>query len=184
VHFNHRGAWGSQGTYTYSNCLADIEGVLDYVCRPDVAADLRIDTNRISLIGRSYGGGISLIQGSKNKRIKKIIAISSVNYGAVMTKYDDLSELSGFKKYMKKQVMIDTDIDHFLQEMLDKKVEFEILTYKDLLSDKKILIVEDSDKNDEWTEQLINADIVKFDSGHNFINKRIEMIDLIIDWLQ
>jgi len=183
IHFNHRGAWGSQGQYTYSSCLEDIDKVIEYLTDPSVANDLRIDTSQITLIGRSYGGGIALIQGSQNKYVKKIIAITSVNYGALMNNYKDLSELGGFKRYMVKQVMIDTDIDLFLQELLDKKEEFNILAFAKFLKNKKVLILEDSDKNDKWTSQLTDAKIVKFESGHNFIDKRIEMIDLIVDWI-
>jgi len=100
-----------------------------------------------------------------------------------MNNYKDLGELSGFKKYMVKQVMIKTDIDLFLQELLDKKEEFNILAFAKSLKNKKLLIIEDSDKNDKWISQLTHAKIVKFDSGHNFIDKRIEMIELIVNWL-
>jgi len=183
IHFNHRGAWGSQGNYTYSNCLEDIDEVIKYILQVDIQKKLKIDPDKITLIGRSYGGGISLIQGSKNNSVKKIIAISSVNYGAIMKKYKTLDELSGFKKYMEKQIMIHTNIDSFLQEMLDNKDGFDILSYQEALKNKPVLIIEDSDKNDNWTKHLSQAEIVKFESGHSFIDKRIEMIDLIVNWL-
>ncbi len=183
IHFNHRGAWGSQGQYMYSNCLEDIDEVIKYIQQVNISKKLRIVTEEITLIGRSYGGGISLIQGSKNESVKRIIAISSVNYGTVMERYNELKELSGFKKYMKKQIMINTNIDAFLQEMLDNKEKFNIVTYQNLLKSKKVLIVEDSNKNDKWTSKLSSAEIIKLESGHNFINKRIEMTNIIVDWL-
>ena len=104
--FNHRGAWGSQGIYTYQNCLEDIEYLISYLKDPSVAAQMKILPDKFILIGRSYGGGIALIQGSKLKEVNKIIALSSVNYGIIMEGYQSLHELSGFKKYMKKQIMI------------------------------------------------------------------------------
>lgn len=181
--FNHRGAWGSQGQYMYSNCLEDIDGVVTYLSQPEIANKLRIDTNRFVLIGRSLGGGVSLIQGSKNNAVKKIIALSSVNYGIVMEKYSDLSELTGFIRYMKKQVMIETNIDLFLQEMLDRKIDFNVLTHVEALKNKRVLCIENSDKNDDWINQLPNAEVYKIPSGHNFVDKRIEMINFIVNWL-
>lgn len=181
--FNHRGAWGSRGTFMYSNCLEDIDGVISYILQPEMQKKLRVDPERISLVGRSYGGAVSLIQGSKNSKVKKIVAISSANYGTIMRDYNDLSELSRFSNYMKKQIMIDTDIDAFLQEMLDNKSEFDVVTYAEQLQSKKVLILEDTDKNDDWISKLTNADVVKMDGGHNFTNRRIEMIDIIIDWI-
>ena len=183
IHFNHRGAWGSQGKYMYSNCLEDIDQVINYLSQPDVAKNLRIDTNQFTLLGRSYGGGVALIQGSQNDQVKKIIAITSVNYGSIMQRHKSLDDLGGFKKYMKKQVMIATNINRFLQEMLDHKVAFNILTYKDAIKNKKVLIIEDSDKNDKWINQLENVEILKMETDHNFINKRIELTDHIIQFL-
>lgn len=109
IHFNHRGAWGSQGQYNYSNCLEDIEKVIEYFSAAPIAKKLKIDIDRSTLLGRSFGGGIALIKGSQIPSVKKIIAISSVNYGAIMNKYESLDELGGFKKYMKKQIMISTN---------------------------------------------------------------------------
>lgn len=184
IHFNHRGAWGSQGTYLYSNCLLDVDEIIAHISKSDVAKKLRVDTDRINLIGRSFGGGIALIQGSVNASIKKIVAISSVNYGYVMEKYDGLDQLTSFKNYMKKQVMIDTDIDVFLQEMLDEKYKFDVLSYRNQMKNKKVLIIEDSNKNDPWIDKLPHVDVLKMESGHNFIDRRIEMIDQIVSWIK
>ena len=183
IHFNHRGAWGSQGEYNYSNCLEDIEKLIVYFSQPNVADDLRINPKIFTLLGRSYGGGIALIQGSQIPAVQKIIAISSVNYGVIMEKYHKLEELSGFKKYMKKQVMMNTHIDRFLQELLDNKKAYNIITYKEQLAKKKVLLIEDSDKNQNWISQLDKTEFIVLESDHNFIDKRIELTNLIVDWL-
>lgn len=184
IHFNHRGAWGSQGEYTYSNCLVDIENLIAYLSQEQVSQELKIDTNNFSLLGRSYGGGIALISGSLLPQVKKIIAISTVNYGNLMRRYDTLDELSGFKKYMQKQIMINHDIDAFLQELLDRKEDFDILTYADQLKEKKVLLIEDSTKNDKWIKQIKNSEFVVLESDHNFIDQRKTLQELIIQWLQ
>ena len=183
VHFNHRGAWGSQGVYSYSSCLEDIEYIISYLSIDSIADDLRIDLNRFTLLGRSYGGGISLIQGSQINSVQRIIAISSVNYGELMHKYDKLEELASFRKYMEKQIMINSDIDKFLQELLDNKKVFNVLSYKRDLADKDLLFIEDSKKNQDWIEQIENAKLVILESDHNFIDKRIELTDTIVSWL-
>lgn len=184
IHFNYRGAWGNEGTYLYSNGLKDIDGVIAYLSQADIAKALKIQTDNFTLLGRSYGGGVALIQGSLNDQVRKIIAISSVNYGAIMERYETLADLGGFRRYMEKQFMIDTDIDLFLQEMLDNKKAFNITNYKEQLKSKKVLIIEDTDKNDDWINVLEGVAVKKMDTDHGFIDKRIELTTLIIDWLK
>jgi len=181
--FNHRGAWGSQGVYSYFNCLEDVEFLVNYFSKEEISAELRVDQDSFILLGRSFGGGIAIISGGKIDAVKKIIAISSVNYGSVMKKYSRLDELSGFKNYMKKQIMMNHDIDYFLQELLDRKNEIDLANYNEDIENKNVLLIEDSSKNQDWINQLEHAESVILESDHNFIDKRIELTNLIVEWL-
>lgn len=184
IHFNARGAWGNQGDYLYSNGLKDIDSFIDYLSEPENAKELRIQPNNFTLLGRSYGGGLALIQGSVNPHVQKIIAIASVNYGHIMKRYASLADLGGFKRYMDKQFMIRTDVDTFLQEMLDNKEVFNVVNYKTQLRQKRVLVIEDTDKNDAWLKELAGTRIIKMDTDHNFIDKRLELVEVIVDWLE
>ena len=183
IHFNHRGAWGSQGIYSYSNCLEDVEHLIHYLSNTKVSAELTVDTNHFCLLGRSYGGGIALIQGNQIDAVKKIIAISSVNYGNIMKKYKSLEELSGFRNYMKKQIMMNHDIDQFLEDLFINQAEYDISKYSNALGRKNVLIIEDSEKNLGWINQLSDVESVIMKTDHNFIDKTIELTDLIKSWL-
>ncbi|MEL6923610.1 MAG: alpha/beta fold hydrolase [Bacteroidota bacterium] len=182
--FNHRGAWGSQGQYSYSNCLEDVEALVDYFGQTKVAADLRIAPDRFSLIGRSYGGGIALLKGHELAAVKNIIAITSVNYGSLMQQYNSLEELSGYRRYMRKQIMMQHDIDAFLQELLDKKNSFNIANYKTAIAQKRVLLIDDSDKNKDWIDALEGVQSVVLPSDHNFIETREQLIQLVLDWMK
>jgi len=182
--FDHRGAWRSQGTYLYSNCLKDIEYVIDFLIQPQISEDLHIDIDSFILIGRSLGGGVALISGSQISNVKKIVGISNVNYGELMEGYSDISELKNYSKYMQKQIMMNHDINEFLTELLDFKKEYNIINYSEQLSEKDILIIEDSHKNDSWINQLKNPAIRYLDSDHNFVSEREEMISEIINWVK
>ena len=119
--FDHRGAWGSQGKYLYSNCLKDVVHVIDHLTEPEISENLRIDTSNFILIGRSLGAGVALISGSRIPKVKKIIGISNVNYGDLMQEYSQVSELIHFSRYMKKQIMMNHDINDFLEELILNK---------------------------------------------------------------
>ena len=183
IHFNYRGSWGSQGDFLYSNSLVDVDEVIKFLSIPENAKRLRIDTNAFVILGRSYGGGIALIQGSKNERVKKIIAISSMNAGSRFDAFQDLSELSRWKNYLDRQVMLDVNHDVFLQEMLDNKEKYNVVTYKNQLRHKKVLLIDASKSNQSWTSLLENIDHKMMLSDHNFISNRIALTNVLIEWL-
>ncbi|MBN4081029.1 alpha/beta fold hydrolase, partial [Caldithrix abyssi] len=184
IHFNYRGSWGSQGDFLYSSSLEDIDEVIKYLSNAENHKRLRIDTNAFVILGRSYGGGIALIQGSKNERVKKIIAISSMNAGSRFNPIRDLSELSRWKNYLDRQVMLNVNPNTFLQEMLDNKEKYNVVTYKNHLKKKKVLLIEDTENNQSWINLLENIDYKLIKSDHSFISNRIELTNVLIEWLK
>ena len=183
IHFNYRGSWGSQGDFLYSNSLEDLNEVINYLSNAENSKRLRIDTNAFVILGRSYGGGIALIEGSKNERVKKIIAISSMNAGSRFNPIQNLSELSGWKNYLDRQVMLNVNPNIFLQEMLDNKEKYNVVTYRDQLKNKKVLLIEATENNQNWISLLENIDYEIIESDHNFISNRIELTTALIVWL-
>lgn len=183
IHFNYRGAWGSQGDFMYSNCLEDLNAVIGFITDSLMSRALRIQIDNITILGRSFGGGVGLIAGSQNELVKKIIAVSSANYGTRLQKYKTVEEMGSYQRYMKKQIMINTDIDLFLEELLSNQDEFNVVAYKKFLASKKVLFIEDSDRNDAWINQLETGTFLKIKSNHGFIDKRVEMTKAILSWL-
>lgn len=60
VFFHYRGAWGSEGEFSFVNAQEDVKNVLDFLNNKGNAEQLRIDTSRISIIGHSMGGHMAL----------------------------------------------------------------------------------------------------------------------------
>ena len=106
IFFSYRGAWGSQGEYSYSNCLEDISQVLNYFSDSIIRSKMRIDTSRFVLIGHSLGGGLALIKGAKDNRVKKIIALSAYNIGNNLKNVTSVDSLQGFQNYIKSSFML------------------------------------------------------------------------------
>ncbi len=67
------------GENNYTNELLDIESVLDWIPKNLDAKYGYIDHNDISLIGHSRGGGVSIIAGHQDPRIKRVITWASVS---------------------------------------------------------------------------------------------------------
>lgn len=185
IFFSYRGAWGSQGTYSYSNCLADIGHVLDFFSDTAIISKMRIDTSRFVLMGHSLGGGLALIQGANENRVKKIIALSAANYGYWLREVTSIDSLQGFQNYIRSSFMLNCNPREFVQELLDHKTEYSVLTYSSKLASKKVLIIDDDDWSHEWAGELKdNAEYKVIESDHSFTNKRKELSDYIIAWLE
>src|SRR5512133_2244275 len=61
LYFNYRGAWGTPGDFSFAHSIEDTAAALAYLRRPGVAKALRLDPNRIVLMGHSMGGFMSVV---------------------------------------------------------------------------------------------------------------------------
>jgi dienelactone hydrolase len=66
------------GNNNYTIELNDLEKIIDWVLNYQ-AINLEINKEKIYLIGHSRGGGIALLKGSEDKRIKKIVTWAAVS---------------------------------------------------------------------------------------------------------
>ena len=183
--FNYRGSWGSQGEYLYSHCLEDVGHLLDYLSDTIVSSKLRIDTSQFVLIGHSLGGGLALIKGAKDSRIKKVIALSPVNYGYNLRNFTTADSLPKFQDYLGSLFMLNLHPKTFIQEIINKKEYYNLLTHRELYKKKPVVIIDDfSRKEDDWPGELdgfLEYYVIK--SDHSFTDKRKELIEYINNWL-
>jgi len=76
IHVNHRGAWGSEGFYLFSNLVDDAVAIAKWAHNPAVADQYNIDTTNIFLIGHSMGGMTVLNAAKQLPFIKGVAAIA------------------------------------------------------------------------------------------------------------
>jgi uncharacterized protein len=79
--FHYRGAWGSQGDFTFAHVLEDVRTALDFV-RSDFSADQhRADPERVALVGHSMGGWASLMTASEDDSLLGAASLAGWNVG-------------------------------------------------------------------------------------------------------
>lgn len=64
---------------TFSRELDDLGSVIDHLFENENENKYNYDLNNITLIGHSRGGGIAILKTAEDKRITKLIALSTVN---------------------------------------------------------------------------------------------------------
>ncbi|HET8854701.1 MAG TPA: alpha/beta hydrolase-fold protein [Salinimicrobium sp.] len=67
------------GENTFTKELDDLEVLLDWICGPEFPVSDIADTENISLMGHSRGGGTAVIKASEDTRIKQLITLASVS---------------------------------------------------------------------------------------------------------
>ena len=79
--FHYRGAWGAQGEYRMVRLADDVAAVLDFLRDDENASTLRVDRQRLSLLGHSLGGFTSLAAGSRDPDLVCVGAMAPANLG-------------------------------------------------------------------------------------------------------
>ena len=82
VLFHYRGAWGSQGDFSFGHAIEDSQVVLDWIRNPANAARYRIDPRRIVVAGHSMGGFMTVETAIANPGLAGVILIDAWNPGA------------------------------------------------------------------------------------------------------
>lgn len=78
---HYRGSWGGPGTFTFAHCLEDAAASLDWLQEPANSERLRIDPQRIVLIGHSMGGFVAASTTAERPGILGAALISGVDLG-------------------------------------------------------------------------------------------------------
>lgn len=81
VFFHYRGAWGSEGEFSFRNAEQDVQVVLQYLSDKANAEALRVDRNYISTVGHSMGGHMAIAGILDNPAVKCGVALDGANLG-------------------------------------------------------------------------------------------------------
>jgi pimeloyl-ACP methyl ester carboxylesterase len=77
--FHYRGAWGAEGDYSINQLDDDVLAALAFLRNPANAAALRINSDRLSLLGHSLGGFTALAAGSQDAKLTCVGAMAPAN---------------------------------------------------------------------------------------------------------
>lgn len=197
VFFHYRGAWGSEGEFSFVNAEADVESVLHYLNNEENAKTLRIDNSRISVVGHSMGGHMALSGIFNTPFVRCAVSYDGANLGVSdVGIIDDPETEIPWKAY--------SDTLFMLNGWSGQKAERELKEYgkslnlvrraKSINGRPVLLVVADSKvipikshikplfqalkntKNSNITYKMINDD-------HSFNSNRAELIETTLSFL-
>ena len=189
IYFNYRGSWGSQGKFSFKNCVEDVGNVVAFCNK--YQDSLKIDTSNIVLFGHSMGGWVCLKALEQLPQIKKGFALSTWNI------YDELKNIQSEKQlielaknptiFPKYFVLNSTTVDILLPAF--KEISYyKLATNAKSLSDKQIMILDEHVSNKEIADSIKEMHLSFFnyqvwETDHGFTNKRVSLMNKLISLL-
>lgn len=194
IHMNHRGAWGSEGQYLFTNLKNDLIAIAKWVHNPAIAEQYQIDPAKIFLIGHSMGGQTVLNAAKDLPFIKGVAALAPYDIGAA------------FVNKMEKELflMIETEgqclkmnsaSDVYENALLNQQ-ELSILNRYEELAKHNILLVEASYDRVAPPEFMVKPLVKKLKecnsnityevirSNHSFVGQRMKLTKTVGKWLE
>jgi len=187
IYFDYRGSWGSEGQYSFKNCVQDVKNVVAF-CKK-YSDSLRIDTSNIVLFGHSLGGWVCLKALAEIPEIKKGFAISAANF------YNQFRNMSAeqLKAFAARPnnpysyFVLNTPVEQIFKQVIDDLSYFN-LDNDAALAGKQIIMIDENDKNKELVASLQKKnqnyfEYEKWPTDHGFSNKRISLINKVLAFL-
>ena len=194
IHMNHRGAWGSEGYYLFTNLKDDLTAIAKWAHNPAIAEQYNIDTENIFLVGHSMGGQSVLNAAKALPFIKGVAALAAYDIGAA------------FRYRMEKDLflMIETEgqclkmtsASDVYENALINQQELSILNQYEKLTKHNVLLVEATmdtiappDKMlrplaDKLQEAGSSIEYASIKSNHSFVGQRMRLTRTVGEWIE
>jgi uncharacterized protein len=189
IYFDYRGSWGSQGKFSFRNCVEDIIHAVSFCNK--YQDSLQIDTSKIVLFGHSMAGWASLKAIQQLPEIKKAFILSAWDvynqYGRQL-KGTELNAYNANPDSVGKFFVLNASLKDRFQPVLDRDEYFNLEKNIDGLKDKQIIMLDEHDRNKKIAEAIQNLHPVYFkyyvwQTDHVFTNKRASMMNMVLTFL-
>ena len=199
VTFHYRGAWGSEGEYSFSHVLQDTAAALAHV--RDLAAQphSRIDAQRIVLVGHSVGGFAALAVAAQDLQLQAVASIAGFDLGLAGARaaVDQATHDFWLRALQNAAMLRIGDAQAFLRDWVTSASDWQLGHWTQSLKHKSVLLLAAS--HDEIAPMAMHhAPLVRalqlrdsvaltevvIDSDHVFSDRRIALARAVLAWLK
>lgn len=202
VYFDYRGTWGSGGAFSFDHALEDVAAVLAWVRAPETAAKYRFDTQRIALVGHSFGGWLAFLTAGNEPRSVCVAGLAAWNVGAAAQRFpahpdERTAGLEDFRGSTDPEGgPVRASASDLLDAMIAHATTWDYLRQASVIGDRALLLVaathdspdEDLTMHTQMAKALREAGakhvtFVAYDDDHPFSSHRLALAGLLTHWL-
>ncbi len=189
IYFNYRGAWGSQGRFSFANAVEDVKNVVAF-CKLN-SDSLKIDASNIVLFGHSMGGWVCLKALQQLPDIKKGFALSTWDIGSDfknITTEQQLDAMINSKSFDGKYFVLNTPVNEIFLPVVKNNSYYDLRNDGVPLAGKQIILLDEHNRNKAIAESIQKNNKAFFEyevwqTDHSFTNKRVSLIKKVLDFL-
>lgn len=194
IHMNHRGAWGSEGSYLFTNLKDDLIAIAKWAHNSAIAEQYDIDTENIFLVGHSMGGQTVLNAAKELDFIKGVAALAAYDIGAAFRyKLEKdlflMIETEGQCLKMNSASEVFENALHNCQELSVCFNYENLLHHNVLLVEAKYDTIAPPDKMLKPLAERLSAEGSRSEyaiisGNHSFIGQRMELTKVVGEWIE
>lgn len=197
--FHYRGAWGSEGSFSFPTGLEDVAAAISWV-RAQAEENARVDPYNVSIVGHSLGGFFTLIAAASDPNLRCAASLAGVNLGRAAKLFRaDSAARSQQAEWLESLAapLAGFSGEDTVQHMIDNAERYDFLDRIDGLKTHTLLLVAGTrdvgvsiaDNHAPLVAGLENAGAkhvtsVILDADHGFSDKRIALARALVSWLE
>lgn len=193
--FHYRGAWGSEGEYSFTHVIEDVASATNML--RDRADELRVDPDKILLVGHSMGGFAALHGAARDETVQCVAGLAAANLGRRAALYEnDPDAKVGFSAYSDNlQMLAGFNGKKGVAEINANAQAFSVPGLASKLSGKSVLLIAGEGDKVLPVETVHLPMVTAFEAepgialtakvlpgDHSFSWTRIKLIDDVVDW--
>ena len=199
LYFNYRGSWGTPGDFSFTHGIEDVAAAIAYLRQPEVAKSLRLDPNRIVLMGHSMGGFMAVEAAAADPAIKAFATISAADMAGRMQgmlgkekRPDAIAAMASGLADEGMAPLAGCTPTGLANELADHVASWPFMGKVDALKSRTALIVTSDDglapDNNRFAAALLQAGdrhvtTVHLPTDHAYSDQRIELSRAVLHWL-
>jgi acetyl esterase/lipase len=198
VTYHYRGSWGSQGSFSFENQLADLQAVVAWLHRPEIAAAWGVDPTRVVVMGHSMGAFSAANAGADLHEVMGIALIAPMDPSLIAPRVKTLDPATRDAMAVKRFDDVDgrlvgADAKSIMAAIADRGERFSLAALAPRLADRPVFVATATHDNDSSRGLALlpalkaaNAGkltAVEMDTDHSFNDHRIALEIAVLKWL-
>ncbi|NNF58054.1 MAG: alpha/beta fold hydrolase [Rhodothermaceae bacterium] len=198
VFFHYRGSWGSEGTWGFANAIEDVANVLATVRDSTWAREHRSDPNNVGIVGHSFGSflGAKTVEGDNSVACLAYLDGWDVGADAISINNDEDLYSYVLARWQEGEFAeggpLQGDAVSALAEMTGEAESYSLDQMAPSIARTPLLIVSATRAQGRYHDSRVrtlqnagaeNLTEVIFDDDHSFSAHRIELAQLLVDWI-